>query len=163
MASRHLWRYKLQSQLRSKGVSLIQTFLPYPDFVQTAKCLDNKRLGKQRVEAYQILRVLAGLTKGWRNHPAVLMWRGYEPALNKYGLVICDEWKERGFADTLSDKFHVNPNIQIEYPSWIGNKQFHESHASNLVRKFPEHYRQYFPDIDDTLPYYWATKQQVVV
>jgi hypothetical protein len=107
--------------------------------------------------------VLAGLTKGWRNHPAVLMWKGHEPALNEYGLVICKEWKERGFADTLSDKFYVNPNIQIEYPSWLGNTQFHESHQANLVRKFPEHYRQYFPEIDDTLPYYWATKQQVVV
>ena len=36
----------------------MQTFLPYPSFVESAKALDNKRLGKQRVEAYQILKTL---------------------------------------------------------------------------------------------------------
>ena len=34
----------------------MQTFLPYPDFARSARCLDNRRLGKQRVESYQILR-----------------------------------------------------------------------------------------------------------
>lgn len=32
----------------------MQTFLPTPDFLETAKILDNKRLNKQIVEAYQI-------------------------------------------------------------------------------------------------------------
>ena len=36
----------------------MQTFLPYPDFERSAKVLDNKRLGKQRVEVLQILNVL---------------------------------------------------------------------------------------------------------
>ena len=36
----------------------MQTFLPYPDFEQSAKSLDNKRLGKQRVECLQILQTL---------------------------------------------------------------------------------------------------------
>jgi hypothetical protein len=36
----------------------MQTFLPYPDFQTSAKILDNKRLGKQRVEAKQILEIL---------------------------------------------------------------------------------------------------------
>jgi len=35
----------------------MQTFLPFPDFAESAKCLDNRRLGKQRVEAKQILRI----------------------------------------------------------------------------------------------------------
>jgi len=33
----------------------MQTFLPYPDFLQSLQSLDNKRLGKQRVETFQIL------------------------------------------------------------------------------------------------------------
>ncbi len=37
----------------------MQTFLPYADFQQSAKCLDNKRLGKQRVECLQILNTLS--------------------------------------------------------------------------------------------------------
>jgi Pyrimidine dimer DNA glycosylase len=36
----------------------MQTFLPYPDFVACARVLDSRRLGKQRVEALQILRAL---------------------------------------------------------------------------------------------------------
>lgn len=36
----------------------MQTFLSYPDFTQSSKCLDDKRLGKQRVECLQILNTL---------------------------------------------------------------------------------------------------------
>ena len=36
----------------------MQTFLPYPDFAESAKVLDNKRLGKQRVECLQIMKAL---------------------------------------------------------------------------------------------------------
>lgn len=36
----------------------MQTFLPYPDFNKSAQCLDDKRLGKQRAECLQILKVL---------------------------------------------------------------------------------------------------------
>jgi hypothetical protein len=27
-----------------------------------------------------------------------------------------------------------------------------------LVRKLPDHYRQFFPDVPDNLPYFWPTK-----
>ena len=37
----------------------MQTFLPYPSFEQSARVLDNRRLGKQRVECLQILQALA--------------------------------------------------------------------------------------------------------
>lgn len=118
--------------------------------------LDNKRLGKQRVEAYQITRVLKGLTKGWRNHPAVLMWREYEPALYEYGRLVCVEWIRRGFQDTMLERFPVEP---VTLPSWLGDSRLHLSHQSNLIRKYPEHYRRYFPTVADDLPYYWVTKE----
>ncbi len=38
----------------------MQTFIPYPDFHRSAEVLDMKRLGKQRVETFQ---VLGGLTR----------------------------------------------------------------------------------------------------
>lgn len=139
------------------GVITIQTFLPLPDFQESAKVLDNKRLGKQRVEAYQIMRVLAGLTKGWRNHPAVLMWRDYEPALYEYGRIVCVEWRERGFTDNLYDKF---PNARVITPKWLGDMRLHISHQANLVRKDPEYYRRYFPEVDENLPYYWVSKEK---
>jgi len=37
----------------------MQTFLPYSDFEKSANCLDDRRLGKQRVEGYQILKSLS--------------------------------------------------------------------------------------------------------
>jgi hypothetical protein len=48
--------------------------------------LDNARLGKQRVESFQIWNVVSGTkaTKAWRMSPAVHMWRGYERALGVY-------------------------------------------------------------------------------
>lgn len=36
----------------------MNTFLPYPDFQESAKCLDNKRLGKQRIETWQIYNAI---------------------------------------------------------------------------------------------------------
>ena len=44
----------------------MQTFLPYPDFIASARVLDSKRLGKQRVEALQVLRGLIRPGYGWR-------------------------------------------------------------------------------------------------
>jgi Pyrimidine dimer DNA glycosylase len=34
----------------------MHTFLPYPSFEETASILDYRRLGKQRVEGFQILK-----------------------------------------------------------------------------------------------------------
>ena len=48
----------------------MQTFLPFPDFQQSAAVLDHVRLGKQRVEALQILRALVIPEYGWQSHPA---------------------------------------------------------------------------------------------
>ncbi|HEY9473227.1 MAG TPA: MSMEG_6728 family protein, partial [Mycobacteriales bacterium] len=64
----------------------MQTFLPYPGFTDCAGVLDQRRLGKQRVEALQVLRGLTVPDYGWRHHPAVKMWAGYEEALVRYGL-----------------------------------------------------------------------------
>jgi hypothetical protein len=81
----------------------VQTFLPYHDFDQSAQALDDRRLGKQRVETLQLLNALLKPdAKGWRNHPATLMWKGYERALIRYGVAICREWVRRGHADTCN-------------------------------------------------------------
>lgn len=137
----------------------MQTFLPYPDFNQCAKSLDWRRLGKQRVEAYQILRTLRGISKGWRNHPAVLMWEGYEPALASYGLAMCTEWKARGYNDNLSPYFEAEANSD-NLPSWLGDERIHISHQSNLIRKDEAFYAPQFPGITNDLPYFWVVKRE---
>ena len=65
--------------------------------------LDTRRLGKQRVEALQVLRALTVPGYGWSRHPAVLVWAGYEEALVRYGLEICDAWCAVGRADTCAN------------------------------------------------------------
>jgi len=80
----------------------MQTFVPYSDFEASARALDVKRLGKQRVEVIQIVRALTVPGYGWASHPAVLMWQGYEEALGRYGLTMCDVWLELGFGDTCA-------------------------------------------------------------
>lgn len=206
----------------------MQTFMPYSDFEKVAQCLDNKRLGKQRVEALQIYNVLkkiyakergelpyyinaeieknegctncpylkqcideAGYTLmdewgkcpdeinddvkiAWEHHPIVKMWKGHDYAILQYGLAMCSEWVKRGFKDTLARKFcrevagdgcfeeedsKTNNKIKdeyVKYPSWIFDKELQLSHQSNLVRKLPEHYRKYFPNVPDNLEYKWV-------
>jgi len=134
----------------------MQTFLPYDDYTCSARCLDNKRLGKQRVEAFQILTILQHPERQyrWRHHPAVLMWEGHEDALSMYLRACIIEWEMRGFKNTI-----VIPEfIWHMPPPWAFDLNFHLSHRSNLVRKFPEHYKNYFPYIDDCIPYIWPKR-----
>lgn len=136
----------------------MQTFIPYgSDFERNAFCLDAKRLGKQRVETYQILNAMNGLG-GWRNHPATKMWTPYPEALIHYGIAICLEWVDRGYNDSMLSRFadmcEYDPS-GIELPPWIDDERIMLSHRSNLVRKFPERYRLLWPDVPDNLPYVW--------
>lgn len=146
----------------------MNTFLPYPDFAQSAAVLDRARLGKQRVEAKQIYLALTDPTYGWQNHPAVKMWRGHEWTLTIYGQYICLEWSRRGYKDTLWGWFNARCHeCQQKYiethvgnperPSWLGDAAFHRSHQSNLLRKDHEYYFRFFPDVPDNLPYIWPT------
>ncbi len=136
----------------------MQTFLPEMTFTASAQALDNKRLGKQRVEVLQLLRALSGESKGWVNHPACRMWRGYEKGLAVYGLAVCFEWLERGFKDTCEEKIiaigqKYTHQSQL-YPPWL-NEDFITAHRSNLIRKNPEYYAHKWPDTPKDLPYIW--------
>lgn len=143
----------------------MQTFLPYVSYAKSAKVLDNRRLGKQRVEVIQILNALRKPNYGWQNHPAVKMWDGYEYALAQYGLSICAEWISRGFKDTCYDKIMdvLNELTKADfypriYPHWLhDNDGLITSHRSNLLRKDPAHYRQFWPDLRDDIPYFWPS------
>jgi hypothetical protein len=151
----------------------MQTFLPYADFERTARVLDLKRLGKQRVECIQVVRGLTRSNYGWRHHPAVRMWKGYEEALGRYGYTVCEVWLERGFGDTcaatigadLREAGVVTVRSQAELdaadalPPWLGDPDFHRSHQSALVRKDPEFYGPIFPDVPDDLEYVWPSRR----
>ena len=130
----------------------MQTFLPYPDFAASLRALDYRRLGKQRVECVQLLNALRGKTKGWANHPAAKMWRGYEPALEHYMNLAIKEWVSRGYNNTMPfAKVGSTPDL----PEWFGDDAFHRAHQSNLLRKDPVYYGPKFPGVPDNLPYIW--------
>lgn len=135
----------------------MQTFLPYKNFSKSASVLDRQRLGKQRVECWQILRALRGETKGWRNHPATKMWRGHEHALCRYAISVCDEWIRRGYNDTMRDRFvdAMTGYADTGFPVWLGNRSLHRSHRSNLIRKSPDFYAPLFPNVPDNVEYVW--------
>lgn len=140
----------------------MQTFLPYPNFTVSMMCLDQLRLGKQRVEARQILGALDG-ESGWARHPAVLMWHGHREALMLYGDCAIREWMRRGYNNTMHLLITDDPNRvteamrKIKMPSWLGRDDFHASHRSNLLRKDPEWYGQFGWTEPADLRYVWPS------
>lgn len=132
----------------------MQTFLPYPNLVKSVQVLDYRRLGKQRVETFQVLNILLERTptKGWRNHPVTKMWTGYEEALKLYQNHTIAEWMNRGYKNNMSFE-HVDMEAVI-MPPWFGLEEFHRSHRSNLLRKDYIYYSEYFDEPSD-LEYYW--------
>lgn len=154
----------------------MQTFLPYPDFESSVRCLDYRRLGKQRVECFQLLKALgdtvnADLTDlppdpiltregasvvlkspGWVNHPATRMWRGYAGMLAVYHDACINEWTRRGYKNTMRLRARAGPHPS---PAWLGDPALHASHRSNLLRKLPEHYGQFGWTESPDLEYVW--------
>lgn len=150
----------------------MQTFLPYDDFVASLKCLDYRRLGKQRVEAYQLLCALQYSpavtiyqqktgrmpTTTWAKHPAAKMWKGYESSLAIYYDECVNEWVGRGFKNTMP---YIMPDVSdpCVRPPWFGDPIIHGSHRSALYRKDPNYYKQ-FANEPHYSKYYWAVNDE---
>jgi hypothetical protein len=137
----------------------MQTFLPYANFEKSAKILDYRRLGKQRVEAWQLMlcledpwaikirneRISKGLIKNtplrttWRKHPAAQMWSKSIEVLHSYYNYMVKEWISRGYNNTMP----FAPALNEKKPSWLGNQNFHSSHRSALLFKNFEYYSQF--------------------
>ena len=142
----------------------MQTFITDFDMEQNAKNLDNKRLGKQRVEALQIADCLLVKESRWKNHPAVKMWKGYEGFLIlEYLREILIEWEERGFKNEKCREhwgkfkniiFNGDKKIIYNEPFWL-KSDFIETHRSNLIRKNREYYKKLFPNTKEGLEYIW--------
>jgi hypothetical protein len=157
----------------------VQTFLPSKDFGISAKLLDSKRLNKQILECYQILKVLSGFSESgaWRNHPAVLMWKGSENILFTYAMAMIREADSRGIK---TDKNKSNINLLravagktwgMGIPSWYKSpiilKRIVTTHRANLYLKDPEYYYDFRSAVDDpynvpcceTCKYFWVTHE----
>lgn len=158
----------------------MQTFLPYADFSKSAQALDNKRLNKQILEGYQILKVLGNPDPraAWRNHPAVKMWRNHEFALFGYVMQMVEEAKLRGIKTDKNEEnlWNLHADRFTEWgtgtPEWWGNKdkmiRITTTHKANLYKKDPNYYYEFFTAFNDdnnkpccnTCQYYWVTHEE---
>ena len=155
----------------------MQTFMPYKSFYHTAQALDNKRLNKQILECYQILKVLSSNDPhaGWRNHPAVKMWKGFEMGLFQYAMVMVEEADKRGIKTENNlrnlNELHARAFEDWGYgmPFWMDDKKVMArvttTHKANLYRKDPEYYHEFVTAVEsksnepccDRCQYYWVT------
>lgn len=133
----------------------MQTFLPYPDFPKCALVLDDRRLANQLNEVRQIARVLIGESDGWRNHPAVAMWRGHLGALLTYGAQCYTEWMRRFDEGRRGGKRAHKSGEWILFgapepaldewarPSWLYAPAVCSAYRALLLAKDPEWYGQF--------------------
>lgn len=142
----------------------MQIFLPYPDMRKSLQTLDTKRLGKQRVETFQILSAILKRPKlngepykGWLNHPCTIMWKNYVPALKLYLNYSITEWVARGFKNNMNLENQFDEQIII--PPFIGNPLFHSSHRANLLKKNFEYYKKFGWNENPSDPYVWLDSQ----
>lgn len=131
----------------------MQVFMPFGLNRNSMNCLDNKRLGKQRVECLQILNALQGKSKGWRHHPATLMFYGAEEALKIMGDWAIAEWIRRGYTNNMEPFSHHPVGIMASvppefWPEWWCEEDLAErvieSHKLNLLKKDYNHYYRKF-------------------
>lgn len=133
----------------------MQTFItstaddPQRAIVETFDMLDQSRLGKQRVEAYQILLAFEEHTKKsptkythWLSSPAVRMWEGHLPALTVYGAINCMRWRKLGHDDTLLGQFQLRRRVYLAndpdavvWPWWFGHPAMVRTHQAKLYYK----------------------------
>lgn len=143
----------------------MQSFLTNTEsFELVASQLDNKRLHKQTLEAWQCLMTMCELDpdgnhrtpKGWSNHPVVKMWRGHETLFVSYISATYFEWRSRGFKSTLLDKTYRTYDKALELgriseelilPKWMQDTQYFETlcatHRQALLCKNYNWYKQF--------------------
>ena len=138
---------------------MVNTFLPYPCFERSAHVLDRQRLNSQKNECNLILGTLLGWpTKegkertGWKNHPAVRMWRGYEDALKSYMNSMIIEWRRRGYQTGFEVWILGSPPVM---PWWLGDERVHAGFRQTLLFKLPEHYGKFGWKEEPKYEYWW--------
>ena len=109
----------------------MMTFLITSDFIANARLLDDRRLGKQRVEGCQILDAILYGTK-WKHHPASKAWKPYVMALKYYINCMILEWINRGYENNI-ELFEIT--YPIVFPWWVNWDRLHQSHRAMLKRK----------------------------
>ena len=149
----------------------MQTFLPYRSYKRSVRCLDYRRLGKQRVEASQLIYAITCKRKSlpsdvtlsvedykqlpycsWAHHPCAIMWRNHLEALKDYHNKAITEWVARGYRNTM-ELASVDEG-RLRYPAFP--RPFFPAMRSNLLRKDPKFYSRYGWKVPHDLEYVWV-------
>ena len=149
---------------------MVNTFITSNNFKKCAKNLDNKRLGKQRVEAKQIIEILEHFDengefpkKGFSNHPILKMWKNYTNFLKYYCNCMIEEWIFRGYKNTM--KIYEIPN-EMKKPWWYSFKPLQYSHKASLIRKDEDYYDFFKNSFDHELylkhGYLWIKSDEII-
>jgi hypothetical protein len=79
--------------------------------------LDRKRLLAEHNELLIMARTIAGLSKGWANHPETNRWRGHSKAMKKRHDECAEEMVRRGFKHRSPwPEELINSNETEDYP-----------------------------------------------
>ncbi|MEN3047718.1 MAG: pyrimidine dimer DNA glycosylase/endonuclease V [Candidatus Caldarchaeales archaeon] len=135
----------------------MQVFRPYVDWRRSAEVLDDRRLGKQRVECKQVLNAILrklGLIedgrRGWLNHPIVLLYfndgKPYVSDLVGFFRACVEEWRRRGYSSSIGLDDIAPLLARIETTEGTPVTRVHEiEYRRILLMKDPEHYVRAFP------------------
>lgn len=154
---------------------MMQTWLPVPNFKDSARSLTGEDLRTQRLQVLQLIeefhqipredtKLPSSYTRGHLDEDSHVykMWYGYELQLIEYGVTCCEELAVRmGKSDPIYDKLAMHydwaetEEAPFSKPNWFGDVDFHISHQAALVRINKRHYSQFFKVVDTTVPLVW--------
>lgn len=136
----------------------MQVFMPYTNIIESVKCLDNKRLGKQRIEIKYMLEMMYGM---WpeRKHPVIEMWEDYPRFLHIIYKFTVKEWIIRGCKNTLPTSLEFVKTDPIP-PPWL--KDYTYQYKALLLHKDYEFYSKEFDtDIEPISKIPYLTKAEI--
>jgi len=145
---------------------MVNTFL-IGSFEYTSVSLDPQRLFKQAVEAKQIIITIdeklhnPETKRGYRNHPAVIMWTPFLDALKLYyNTILRRVYLNSKYRITKLELYNLPENENsIEIPWFCNYMPLIYSHRARLYQKNPNYYSFLeFPDEYLDIGYIWIGK-----
>jgi hypothetical protein len=117
--------------------------------IDTAKCLDSKRLNKQIIECRQILDAIRGKSEGWKNHPCIIQYKHDVAFLEAY--LDCLAAYKRGDITLATD---YSWEAWVYQPTWH-TQDYYNNMKRRLYTKDHEYYNQ-FADLGESFEnWYW--------
>lgn len=116
----------------------MQIFIPYSSPIETAKCLDKKRLNKQIIECQQILNVFNGTSLAWKNHPVTKMYANNADWVELYRDCLLEY--RNGNIDEAVTKSMLADQIK---PAFLHNQALLDQHKKRLYTKDQNKYKQF--------------------